>query len=321
MPAPRLTLPPTERIVEAVRAALAGDDITTAAARVNLTRDNLADAIEAYNAAGAIALEQRAANSWHQVRVRPIDPADAERSLTEVVGPRLDYLVESGGATGWWFMRKEPGWRIRLHNADIKTSELLFNDLVASQAIGDWTTAIYEPETAAFGGETGTEVAHTLFQADTSGVLAYLRRKPPALGRRETSLLLISAMLTGADLDWFERGDVFFRVAAMRPSSQVKAMELANLTEQLTGLLATLAAAESPLFTSDGPLASVADWRGAFEDAGQHFADAASSSALTRGLRAVLAQVVIFHWNRFGLSAATQAVLADAAARACISMD
>jgi len=75
------------------------------------------------------------------------------------------------------------------------------------------------------------------------------------------------------------------------------------------------------LFTEDGPLATTADWRCAFEEAGKHFADAASSGALTRGLRAVLAQVVIFHWNRLGLSAATQALLADAAARACIPVE
>ena len=48
---------------------------------------------------------------------------------------------------------------------------------------------------------------------------------------------------------------------------------------------------------------------------------AASAGTLGRGLRAVLAQTVIFHWNRLGLSAITQAVLTHAAASACLPED
>lgn len=312
--------PAAARTAGAVRAVIAGEDLATAAAQACLTADNVADAIDAYHIAGTIALEQRDASRWYQVRVRLVDQHAAERTLAMVIGPRIDGFIDSGGASGWWFMRKEPGLRIRLLDADTDAAAHLFSELVADGTIAEWTRATYEPETAAFGGDESMEIVHALFQADTSGILSYLRHEYPPFGRREMSLLLISAMLAGAGLDWFERGDVFFRTAAMRPS-QVDAVKLADLTEQLTSLLIVPAGGGSPLFTDDGPAAFATDWRKAFEEAGRRFAAAAASGALSRGLRATLAHVLIFHWNRFGLSAATQAILANAAARACIPVD
>ena len=315
MPAPRL-IPPAE----AVRAAIAGEDLAAAAARAGLTADDLADAISAYHVAGAAALEQRDTSRWYQVRVRPVDRDSAERILAAVVGPQLDAFAERSGASGWWFMRKEPGWRIRLLDADTDAARQLFDGLVVDGTIAEWTPSIYEPETSAFGGDCGMDIVHALFQADTRGILSYLRQEHPPVGRREMSLLLINAMLVGAGLDWFERGDVFFRTAALR-LTRVNATELAELTKQLTRLLAVSAGGESPLFTAGGPLEATADWREAFEESGRHVTAAAASGALNRGLRAVLAQVIIFHWNRLGLSAATQAVLASAAARVHLPVD
>jgi thiopeptide-type bacteriocin biosynthesis protein len=300
---------------------IAGDDITTAASRAGLTSGDLADAADAYHLGGVVALEQRDTDRWHQVRVRPIDRDAAEQTMSTIVGPRLDLLVETSNASGWWFMRKEPGWRIRLHDADSAAAELLFNELVRDGTIAAWNPAIYEPETAAFGGDTGTGITHDLFQADTRGLLDYLRRESPPLGRREMSLVLIAAMLKAAGLDWFERGDVFFRVTTMRPPPDLGPAALTELTEQLSDLLSVSSVAESPLFAPGAPVAFASDWRAAFEEAGQRYAAAASSGTLTRGLRAVLAHVLIFHWNRLGLPAATQAILARAAANACLSGD
>jgi thiopeptide-type bacteriocin biosynthesis protein len=315
MPTPHVISP-----IEAVRAAIKGEDLVTTATRAGLTADDLADAISVYHVTGAAALEQLDASRWLQVRVRPMDLNAVEHTLAVVVGPQLDVFAEQGGARGWWFMRKEPGWRIRLLDADNVAAKRLFNGLLADGTIAEWTPAIYEPETAAFGGDDGMSIVHALFQADTHEVLSYLRRDRLPLGRRELSLLLTSAMLTAAGLDWFERGDVFSRAAAMRPI-HVDSVELANLTQQLTKLLAVPSGAESPLFTEGGLLVFAADWREAFEETGRRLARTAASGVLTRGLRTVLAHILIFHWNRLGLSAATQAILAYAAARACIPMD
>ncbi|ABW14727.1 hypothetical protein Franean1_5369 [Parafrankia sp. EAN1pec] len=50
-------------------------------------------------------------------------------------------------------------------------------------------------------------------------------------------------------------------------------------------------------------------------------AGAAAQTHLGRGLRAILTHVLIFHWNRLGLSATSQAVLAHAAAAALLPRD
>jgi thiopeptide-type bacteriocin biosynthesis protein len=321
VPAAHLTTPSAARVADAVRAVLAGHDVAAEAARAGMERSDLADAAIAYHQAGLVALEQRSGSRWHQVRVRLAVLDQAERVLAAVVGPRLDDLVADGAAAGWWFMRKSPGWRIRLLDADVVAVGRALDDLAEARVLAEWNAAVYEPEEAAFGGLAGMDAAHALFCADTSGVLGYLRRADPAPGRREISLLLISAMFGGAGLDWFERGDVFARIAAIRPAAAISATAHARLAAQLRRILSAHVGGQSPLFAPGGPAGFAAGWRVAFEDAGQAYAAAASAGTLARGLRAVLAHTVIFHWNRLGLLAAVQAALARAAASACLSGD
>jgi thiopeptide-type bacteriocin biosynthesis protein len=219
-------------------------------------------------------------------------------------------------------MRKPPGCRIRIEDAGTETVRHALNSLIAAGAIAGWKPTIYEPETTAFGGPVGMGAAHELFCADTRGLLTYLRQPNPPIGRRELSVLLVSAMLAAAGLDWFERGDVFARVAAMRPAPEAGTdVQRAHLTEQLGTLLAVPASSTSPLFGPEGSVASAAPWLAAFEVAGHRFADAVDQGYLNRGIRAVLAHVVIFHWNRLGLSASTQAILASAATDAYLPKD
>ena len=313
MPAAHLT-PSASRVADAVLAILAGGDPAGIATTTGLDPDDLADAAQAYHAAGIIALERREIARWHQVRVRPSQRQPPEHALAAVVGPRLDNLTASRSPGGWWYMNKPPGWRIRLRNIQPALAGEFFDDLTAAGTITAWSPALYEPETAAFGGTKGMDIAHDLFCADTSGTLAYLRRDNPPLGRREVSVLLISAMLSAAGLDWHEHGDVFARVAAMRPEPAPGTAEQATqLAGQLRNLLAMPAAA---FFSEDGSAAT--RWHTGFTDAGRRLADASSRGTLSRGLRAVLAHGIIFHWNRLGLPAAAQAILAPAAASACL---
>lgn len=320
MPAAHLTALAAGEVADAIRALLAGGDLATTAAKVGLEPADLADAADAYHLAGLAALEQHTHGRWHQVHVRPAGPEPADRTLTAHLGPRLDALVTDHAAAGWWYMNKTPGWRIRLLDADTDAVSELLNDLAGAGTIAAWNPAIYEPEAAAFGGETGMDIAHALFCADSAGVLDYLHRENPPLDRRELSVLLISAMCTAAGLDWYERGDVFTRIAAMRPDPPAAAARAA-LTAQLRVLLSAPAHAGSPLFAANGPAVFATPWRDAFEKAGQRLGAAATTGALNRGLRALLAHLVIFHWNRLGLPADTQAILAHAAARACLPED
>jgi thiopeptide-type bacteriocin biosynthesis protein len=313
MPAAHLT-PSASRVADAVLAILAGGNPADIATASGLTPDDLADAAQAYHAAGVIALEQRETARWHQARVRPSQRQPPELALATVIGPRLDSLTASRAPGGWWYVNKPPGWRIRLRNIHPALASEFFDDLAAAGAITAWSAAPYEPETAAFGGTTGMDIAHDLFCADTSGILAYLRRDHPPLGRREVSVLLISAMLTGAELDWHERGDVFARVAAMRPGP---APGTAEQAVQLAGQLRTLLAMPTAAyFSGDGGTAT--QWHEGFTHAGRRLADASTRGTLSRGLRAVLAHAIIFHWNRLRLPASAQAILARAATSACL---
>jgi len=62
------------------------------------------------------------------------------------------------------------------------------------------------------------DIAHTLFHHDSQHILTRVTQTDPALGQRETTVLLYSTMLRAAGLDWFEQGDVWAKVTALRPA-------------------------------------------------------------------------------------------------------
>ncbi|MFC0862168.1 thiopeptide-type bacteriocin biosynthesis protein [Sphaerimonospora cavernae] len=303
----------------AVLAVLAGSDLETTAADSGMEPADLHDALQAYQATGLAALEQRAEKQWYQVRVQFPEWNTAEAGAATWLGPRLDQLEADGAVIGWWFLRKHPCWRLRLRAADTAAVDHVLDELTTAGALSRWWPTVYEPETAAFGGPVGMHAAHDLFCADSRGVLDYARRDAPGLGRRELSLLLINALLHAAGLDGFERGDVFTRVAHLRPApSDADAVHIDALAGNMRTLLAVAAQSGSALFAPGGPAAFAAPWLAAFTATGRRLGEAAAQGRLERGLRAILTHVLIFHWNRLGLSATTQAILARAAGTALL---
>lgn len=255
---------------------------------------------------------------WYQAGISLTARDHPERILATTLGPGLHQLSQSGAAAGWWFMRKPPGFRIRLLDADPVACAGLLDDMAATGAIARWQAGVYEPETAAFGGPAGMDIAHVLFAADSRAIANYLGRDQP-IARRELSLLLIAAMLESAGLDRFERGDVLAKVAALRPDppadSTAKLRPLGGQARTLLSVPAT-ALASSGIHDAAGP-----GWTSAFTEAGGQLAAASACGLLSRGLRAILAHAVIFHWNRLGLTAATQGILATAARDAFLPPD
>ncbi|WFE53029.1 thiopeptide-type bacteriocin biosynthesis protein [Micromonospora sp. WMMD1155] len=303
-------------LAASVLTVLAGAPLETVAATAAIDPADLADAVDAYHGAGRAALEEHADSHWYQVRVEFPDWQTAETVGATALGPRLDHLMDLGACDGWWFLRKHPCWRIRLMHARIDDVNQVLNDLTATGAVARWWPSRYEPETTAFGGAPGIQTVHDLFCADSRGVLTYLRQPQPALGRRELSLLLLGGLLHAAELDWFERGDVFARVAQMRPIGNTGDSRLAALTGSVRGLLAVAPDIDNPLFRAGGAVPFAAPWHDAYTAAGRELATAATAGTLTRGLRAVVSHIVIFHWNRLGLPARTQGILARAALEA-----
>ncbi|GAA0956173.1 thiopeptide-type bacteriocin biosynthesis protein [Actinocorallia libanotica] len=309
----------TAELVTAVRAILVGADPASTAAHYGADPADLDDAVAAYHAAGTAALEQRANDGWFQVKVEPANWAAAEKLAAFSFGPRLDELTSAGAITGWWFLRKYPCWRLRFHRADPQPVTEVLEELTAAGVLTGWRTSLYEPETTAFGGPTAMGIIHDLFCDDSTGALAYLRQPTPVIGRRELSLLLLSGLFHAAGLDGFERGEVFARTAHLRPSPDPIA--LASLIENMRTFLSITNPASSPLFSTEGDAAHSAGWLAAYTAAGHRLRAAADQGRLERGLRAILTHLVIFHWNRLGLSADRQGILASAAAAALLPPD
>ncbi len=182
--------------------------------------------------------------------------------------------------------------------------------LVADGAAISCLPGIYEPETDTFGGPQAMDAAHELFHSDCRHLLTY-QMSPQHLGRRETAVLLASAMMRGAGLDWFEQGDVWAKVATLRPATNPlppqRAAELAPATRKL------MTADTYSLCRPNGPLQGHEEWVTAFERTGATLADLAARGALTRGLRAVICHHVIFHANRAGLLQDDQSALSHIA--------
>jgi protein-L-isoaspartate(D-aspartate) O-methyltransferase len=125
--------------------------------------------------------------------------------------------------------------------------------------------------------------------------------------RRELGLVLAAVLLRAAGQDWYEQGDVWERVAAHRGLAGPAA---GPRREAIRHLITAVRHADA------SPLAAAPGWPLAFQDAGHALADLAKTGTITRGLRAVLAHHVLFAWNRLGISAPDQHVLAAAARQA-----
>lgn len=323
MPADHLT--PTRphtvpcELAAGVLEVLAGTDADTIAADHALDPADLDDAVQTYQAAGLAALEQRAEHTWYQVRVRFPDWSAAETVGTTTLGPSLDRLRTDRAVAGWWFLRKYPCWRLRLLRADTAAVNRVLDELSDTGVIERWWPTVYEPESAAFGGLTGMDTVHDLFCADSAGVLDYLRQEAPGLGRRELSVLLLGGLMRAAGLDAFECGDVFDRVARLRPApADADTARISKLADSVRVLLSIPDVADSELFTTGGPVAHAAPWLAALRACGERLGHAAADGRMNRGLRAILTHVVIFHWNRFGLAATSQGILARAATTALL---
>ncbi|MFD0352898.1 thiopeptide-type bacteriocin biosynthesis protein [Streptomyces sp. NPDC127110] len=300
----------------AVLAVLAGQPAADVAARTGIDADELNDAIALYKAAGQDALtEQAARRDWYQVRLQFPDWCRCE-DAAPLLARRLADAEHNGRIGAWWFIRKAPHWRLRAlpgpHGPDPLRHILadILDTLVEQQTITRWWPTVYEPEVPAFGGPGAMDIAHALFHADSTHILSHIQNPSPPTGRRELSLLLLCSLFWAAGLEPFEQGDVWSKVSRLRALPQDVS------TDQLDGLgrgIRKAMNANPSLFAPGGPLEGAAPWREAFETAGRSLGEAAAAGTLQRGLREVLAHHVIFHWNRLGLNARTQALIAHAA--------
>lgn len=252
-------------------------------------------------------------NVWWQVNVEFPDPATAEQTGVHHLVPALER-----GNRGWFLMRKKGAWRCRIRLSRVpatkaavreRVSELL-DELTGAGRISGWTPVVYEPETRAFGGSEAMTAAHTLFCADTHHLTRFLAMAEGPDHRKEVSLLLCHTLMRAAGLDLFEQGDVWDRVAALRP---LPAPLPDRIHGQVHRVLSVDPGPHAPHFCPGGAFDGFAPWAEAFQRCGQTLDDLNSHGRLERGLRDVMAHLTIFHWNRLGIPVTDQAVLSHAA--------
>ncbi|GGM76760.1 hypothetical protein GCM10012275_54300 [Longimycelium tulufanense] len=265
--------------------------------------------------------------AWRQVVIRFPNYTTAEHVAAAHLGPELAHAEDTGLMTAWFFTRKKPHWRLRFlpttpdEQDATKVIHTRLDALRDAGHIEQWVETIYEPETYAFGGPAAMEVAHRLFHADSHHILHWLHTEQTTHSkdgrdhRRELSILLYSGLLRSAALDWYERGDVWTRVAEHRPPPphDTPRDHLRHLESQVRTLMTVDTSPTSPVFREGGPFADMAAWLAAFTQAGRDIRELADTGRLTRGLRAVLAHHLLFAWNRLGLPSKTQGLLAHAA--------
>ncbi|WP_426504331.1 thiopeptide-type bacteriocin biosynthesis protein [Dactylosporangium sp. McL0621] len=240
--------------------------------------------------------------AWRQLNIRYPGSTAAEREQHAIahLGRVLPAAEAAGLITTWSYIRKD-AWRVRYlpagHGTGPDLAERLLTDDVA------WNRDIYEPEAHAFGGDESMAAAHLLFHRDSRQLLDYLAL--PSIDRRERSLILCTQLMRAAGLDINEQGDVWAKVLEHR----------AEYGDQPATVDPTIWAQ----FTSDtrslllGAPRTRNAWHTAFTDAGTTLRDLRETGRLTRGIRAIIALHVIFHWNRLGLDARAQATQARAA--------
>lgn len=312
---------PTE---QAVIAVLAGAPLAEAAVAADLGPTDLAEAVTTYRLGGRQALTEQETARWRQIYVRFPHWEFSEQTAVTHLAPLLHQAEAEGLISAWWFMRKHPCWRLRLIPSPAADSlqdpiGTALDDLAESEAIDGWWPGVYEAETAAFGGQDGMTAAHQLFHDDSRAILRRLAGTNIGLGRRELSLLLCGTLMNSAGLEWYEQGDVWHRVARERPlPPEVPARKLDAMADSLRTLMLADTSRAGALFDTSGPLTHAADWAESFRRAGQILGACARSGRLQRGLRDVLSHHIIFHWNRLGLPARQQSVLAWAARAAIL---
>ncbi|PZG56335.1 methyltransferase, FxLD system [Spongiactinospora gelatinilytica] len=303
----------SQRLGQAVLAVLAGESCEVAADRFQYPEPDLRNAAELYRTAGEAALLRLAERAaWLQVTLTStcqdttgpgLSRTALARLATELSKAEDDYVID-----GYHFLYKEGGLRLRVRpNNEAAEHRLtsILNNLTAASQISGWTRGIYEPEEYAFGGPAAMEVAHTLFCADSRIALTTAGAVPTPYrpGRRELAVLLASAFLRAAGLDWYEQGAVWALVAEHRPAPPSPPPgQVVDARSAMRRLMTTVPPAHRAGAYWTARLA-------AFEAAGRRLAHLARAGQLQRGLRAVLAHHLIFSFNRAGLPAGQQAVL------------
>ena len=229
---------------------------------------------------------------WIQYNVRLArragSPDESARSLFGSLHEPLQRWRRERSLDCFYFMRKPPGVRMRFHGTDVaRELSRILTRLNRARSIGRFFTSIYEPEVHLFGGERAMALVHAHFDADTR---AWMAGGSPLIPALLDDLFLTT--LQSRTETW----DVWWNLWALMPKKIRDGATNADIRP-----LESASAEEGQL---------VADYRRANERFAKGFNALQDRGELECGMRAALAFVAMFTFNRHGFDGAKQACFA-----------
>jgi len=219
------------------------------------------------------------------------------RAVFEALRPLLREWKRKHSLRWFFFMRKRPDMRLRFCGPDVrrqlnrKLSSVL-DSLVSTRIVRRVFESVYEPETRVFGGPQAMRLVHAYFHADAAAWME-LDRLAQSASRVVSSEHLAAGVLNDLFFrtleDRNEVWDVWSNLSAGSPrneNDQAPAFDIAGLLSQ------DLTPAEARVLKR-------------YNRANQVLAKGLcrlwAEGALSRGLRAILTSIAVFHFNRHGL--------------------
>jgi len=239
------------------------------------------------------------------------------RAVFDLVMQNLPDWRRRQVVSGFFFMRKPPGLRLRFEVAEPVETVLsqLRPGLHALRSAGRvirFFPSIYEPETHLFGGALAMRLVHRYFDVDSMGWVTFDRLersgKLRVLSDTALSVAVLNDLFLRAGLDGSELWDAW--------QNLVKLTRVGGITEDhdthpalvlLQALLLTVAPEEAQILTRYAR-ANATLSRGLLR--------LWERGRLNAGLRAILAFVALFHLNRYGYGPARGRALAATMAAA-----
>ncbi|MFD9824246.1 thiopeptide-type bacteriocin biosynthesis protein [Streptomyces violascens] len=263
---------------------------------------------------------RRAPGPWLHYGVVPA-PSVRAKFYAELRSTAQELLAADEGAADFFFLHKPPGLRVRFRVPGPERAgvdRLLRERLTRWRSGGlllDWTGGVYEPEEYLFGGPVSLRSVHRIFTADS---LAWLGFHRSGLGSRAAwamSLVMVRDLLDALDIVGWEDLDVWDRLRRQTGRRYADGAEPPEEAERIAealragwadpGTLARRLPAGAVEYAEEFRRAVVAAgerWRGDYFTVGDPAV----------GPREAAAFVIVFHWNRAGLSLVRQTLIAEA---------
>lgn len=239
------------------------------------------------------------ARHWVEYRIGFRDETALARLAASPFAPLLQELVLQGRVLRSFFLRKQPGFRLRVLWAEAPASDPL---LILLQCLAETTPFAFAAplclppyrETGLFGGDAALAHVEAFFDADSAMVLALAAGDMQGASPAAISLELVGTLFRGIALDPWEIWALWTDLADLRGGPSP-------------------APISPPPLEGFGPTMTLA--LAAAEKCAQALSALAATGGMTAPLRSVMPVVAAYHLNRMGFDAGMQAALATGAAR------